>query len=309
MAELSGSTETADEISQGSLTADTDLSALLTAILGDAADVTDFHSDLGNTLQGIVADSHDATVEETTHVAALHIDLEAAAATPLGTSDLLVGPLKDDLATVTSTPPAVGTTVDLEVGRQLDEVLRATVAADLASMTAAQVQVSGNGRSTPAETRTLAGKQGARQRNRQKRTKGAWVVTAPAPAPGAVDTSASPRHNTNASVNHAGGAMASMRGDRGDTRPAARKEQRSDVGYQQSPGEPDLNAVDGRLVYSVQASHTAPPVMRRDELFAGNDVAAPESAARSWRERLPLLMVAGVVVVALLVWLAMRQAA
>lgn len=305
MAELLGSTDTADEKSRGSLTADTDLSALLTAILGDAADVTDIRSNLEVTLRGIVSEPRDAGDEQTTRFEPVHIDLSVVPPAPLGTTDLLVGPLKDDVAAmpVAPIPQADVATVDLEVGRQLDERLGNLHTGALADsgVAVAPMQAGNNERSMTAETVTPLKKQGSRQSKNHKRTKGAWVVTAPAAASVTVESPA-------AANQRGAGTIASTRRDSPNENRADRKENRFDSRHQQPPGEPDLRAVDGRLVSSAQATTASPYLTQRDDLFAGHR-ADQESATRWPRERLPMLLVAGIVVVGLLVWLAMRQAA
>lgn len=314
MAELLETTETAGEKPQGSLTADTDLGALLTAILGDAADVHDIKSDLEITLQGIVADPHEAAVAPQARFETNQLDLAVPPPMPLGTTELLVGPLKDDLASlpVTSTPATISATEDVEIGRQLDELLISLQTSDGTAHldAAAQVQAGHSEVTTNDQTVVLSKKQSARPSRSQKRTKGAWVVTAPAPESISIGHSAISRHDKNPVATHNHETSASTRRDSVDGSRAARNDQRADSRHLHSAGEPDLNAVDGRLVSSAQAmTSVSHHVTRHDELFTASEDREQASAPRPLRERLPMLMVAGIVVVAVLVWLAMRQAA
>ena len=78
-------------------------------------------------------------------------------------------------------------------------------------------------------------------------------------------------------------------------------------------GEPDLGALDGRLVRTPDAAGDMAPA-RPSEVFAatseaGQSVVSQSVVGHMAGRRLPVLIVAGIVVVGVLAWFAMKQLA
>lgn len=348
MAELLGSTETASDKTQGALTADTDLSALLTAILGDSADVHDIapsfelplpplKPDVDQALEahGPTADSAaertsssldafmalDSIASATASSASAFVEASQAidlaeAAIPPATTELLVGPLREQAAAVPAS--SIGhqecESSDAEIGRQLDGLLlhlqasdgalsaatavasTAPVARELESSTAGPEVTS-----VPATHPALSKKRGSRAGRHHKRAKGAWVVTAP-PSSVASSTPAATNRKAHEPRTVHGDPRIGQHADVSENGPAAKAAQ--------SAGEPDLRAVDGRLGAAAQSPTTGPFSAGREGLFAGTSDSIESGAATSVLSgRLPMMLAVGLAILGLLVWLAMRQAA
>ena len=268
MVELHGSP---DEKPSAALTAETDLGALLTAILGDSAAPERVTSDFG--IASIVAPT-----------------------AMLATSQLLVGPLRDQIAGVLAASDVRDTALrpeQLDLGA-LDQpsngARTGTQIATSLGVSAAPAQTGGDETRSQSKLPPVRRVHGGVAQS-GKRAK-AWVVTAPPQNAGARGSDAPNSVSGALNVSHANN----------------RQTTRDDRVRAFGDAEPDFGALDGRLV-STQPSVADLADLEQRDVFAGTSGTGQRAGGRADGRRWLMLIVMGIAVVSVLAWLAVRQPA